>query len=181
MSIETIPVSDIMVRNVKTAEENQSINAIAKVMSENNIGSVVILKSNEVQGLSGIISGIITERDIVRIAGAAQTSSSTTTLLQLTARDIMSKPVVTINAESSIQDAIQSMKLNNIRRLPVVNREGRMVGIIADKDIFRAIINSQSLAASISENVVIEYRPMYERLSEFVLGEMLLPGDSSHN
>ena len=180
MSIETIPVSDIMVRNVKTAEENQSINAIAKVMSENNIGSVVILKSNEVQGLSGIISGIITERDIVRIAGAAQTSSSTT-LLQLTARDIMSKPVVTINAESSIQDAIQSMKLNNIRRLPVVNREGRMVGIIADKDIFRAIINSQSLAASISENVVIEYRPMYERLSEFVLGEMLLPGDSSHN
>jgi len=180
MSIETIPVSDIMVRNVKTAEENQSINAIAKVMSENNIGSVVILKSNEVQGLSGIISGIITERDIVRIAGAAQTSSSTT-LLHLTARDIMSKPVVTINAESSIQDAIQSMKLNNIRRLPVVNREGRMVGIIADKDIFRAIINSQSLVASISENVVIEYRPMYERLSEFVLGEMLLPGDSSHN
>ena len=82
MSIETIPVSDIMVRNVKTAEENQSINAIAKVMSENNIGSVVIVKSNEVEGLSGIVSGIITERDIVRMAGAAQTSSSTT-LLQL--------------------------------------------------------------------------------------------------
>ena len=146
MSIETIPVSDIMVRNVKTAEENQSINAIAKVMSENNIGSVVIVKSNEVEGLSGIVSGIITERDIVRMAGVAQTSSSTTPL-QLTARDIMSKPVVTINAESSIQDAIQSMKLNNIRRLPVVNREGRMVGIIADKDIFRAIINSQSLGS----------------------------------
>ena len=52
------------------------------------------------------------------------------------------------------QDAIQSMKLNNIRRLPVVNREGKMVGIIADKDIFRAIINNQSLVASISENVV---------------------------
>lgn len=173
MSIETIPVSDIMVRNVKTAEENQSINAIAKVMSENNIGSVVIVKSNDVEGLSGII----TERDIVRIAGAAQISS----ILQLIARDIMSKPVITIDFASSIQDAIQSMKLNNIRRLPVVDREGKMVGIIADKDIFRAIINSQSLAASISENVAIEYRPMYERLSEFVLGEMLLPGHSSHN
>ena len=67
-----------MVRNVKTAEENQSIHAIAKVMSENNIGSVVILKSNDVEGLSGII----TERDIVRIAGAAQISSS---ILQLIA------------------------------------------------------------------------------------------------
>ena len=179
MSIETIPVSDIMVRNVKTAEENQSIKAIAKVMSENNIGSVVIVKSNEVEGLSGIISGIITERDIVRMAGLQHIIINNS--FSATALDIMSKPVVTINAESSIQDAIQSMKLNNIRRLPVVNREGKMVGIIADKDIFRAIINNQSLAASISENVVIEYRPMYERLSEFVLGEMLLPGDSSHN
>lgn len=170
MSIESVPVSDIMVRNVKTAEENQSINAIAKVMSDNNIGSVVIVNSNEVGGLSGII----TERDIVRLAGAVQTSS---TLLQLTARDIMSKPVITINAESSIQDAIQSMKLNNIRRLPVVNREGEMVGIITDKDIFRAIINNQSLVASISENVTIEYRPVYERFSEFMMGEMLLPRD----
>jgi CBS domain-containing protein len=174
MSIESVPVSNIMVRNVKTAEENQSINAIAKVMSENNIGSVVIVKSNEVGGLSGII----TERDIVRLAGAVQTSSST--LLQLTARDIMSKPVITINAESSIQDAIQSMKLNNIRRLPVVNREGEMVGIITDKDIFRAIINNQSLVASIRENVTIEYRPVYERFSEFMMGEMLLPRDSGN-
>ena len=174
MSIEAVQVSDIMVRNVKTAEENQSINAIAKVMSGNNIGSVVIVKNSE----AGVLAGIITERDIVRIAGAAQTSS--TTLLQLIARDIMSKPVITINAESSIHDAIQSMKLNNIRRLPVVNREGRMVGIITDKDIFRAIINNQSLIASISENVTIEYRPMYERLSEFMVGKILLPGGSSN-
>ena len=175
MSIESVPVSDIMIRNVRTAKENQSINAIAKMMSDNNIGSVVIVKSNDIEGLSGII----TERDIVRIAGATQTSSSST-LLQLLARDIMSKPVITINPESSIQDAIQSMKLNNIRRLPVANREGKMVGIITDKDIFRAIINSQSLVASITENVTIEYRPIYERLSEFMMGEMLLPGGSSN-
>jgi CBS domain-containing protein len=174
MSIESVPVSNIMIRNVKTAEENQSINAIAKVMSENNVGSVVIVKSNDAEDLSGII----TERDIVRIAGAAQTLSST--LLQLYARDIMSKPVITIDAASSIQDAIQSMKLNNIRRLPVVDREGKMVGIITDKDIFRAIINSQSLVASISENITVEYRPLYERLSEFMMGEMLLPGGSSN-
>jgi CBS domain-containing protein len=174
MSIESVPVSNIMIRNVKTAEENHSINAIAKVMSENNVGSVVIVRSNDAEDLSGII----TERDIVRIAGAAQTLSST--LLQLYARDIMSKPVITIDAASSIQDAIQSMKLNNIRRLPVVDREGKMVGIITDKDIFRAIINSQSLVASISENITVEYRPMYERLSELMMGEMLLPGGSSN-
>jgi|SRR5215217_6911051 len=177
MSIESVPVSNIMARDVKTAEANQSINAIAKVMSDNNIGSVVIVKSDDVEGLSGII----TERDIVRIAAAAAHNSSLSSTLQLLARDIMSKPVITIDAGSSIQDAIQNMKLNNIRRLPVVDREGKMVGIITDKDMFRAIISSQSLVASISENVAIEYRPMYERLSEFIMGEMLLPGRSNPN
>jgi CBS domain-containing protein len=158
------------------AKENQSINAIAKVMSDNNIGSVVIVKSDD--DLEGL-GGIITERDIVRITAAAQTSSSST--FQLLARDIMSKPIITIDATSSIQDAIQSMKLNNIRRLPVVDRERKMVGIIADKDTFRAIINSQSMVASISENVTIEYRAIYERLSEFMMGEMLLPRGSNPN
>ena len=174
--MESVAVSNIMVRDVKTAKENQRINAIAKVMSDNNIGSVVIVKSDE--SLEGL-GGIITERDIVRIAAATETSSSSTS--QLLARDIMSKPVVTIDATSSIQDAIQSMKLNNIRRLPVVDRKRKMVGIIADKDIFRAIINSQSMVASISENVTIEYRPIYERLSEFMMGEMLLPRGSNPN
>src|SRR5215212_3872847 len=175
MSIESVAVSNIMVRDVKTAEENQGVNRIAKVMSDNNIGSVVIVKSDDLEGLEGII----TERDIVRIAAATETSSSSTS--QLLARDIMSKPVVTIDATSSIQDAIQSMKLNNIRRLPVVDRKRKMVGIIADKDIFRAIINNQSLVASISENVTVEYRPIYERLSEFMMGEMLLPRGSNPN
>ena len=175
MSMESVAVSNIMVRDVKIAKENQSINAIAKVMSDNNIGSVVIVKSDDDLEELG---GIITERDIVRITAAAQTSSST---FQLLASDIMSKPIITIDATSSIQDAIQSMKLNNIRRLPVVDRERKMVGIIADKDIFRAIINSQSMVASISENVTIEYRPIYERLSEFMMGEMLLPRGSNPN
>src|SRR5215213_378093 len=170
MSMESVAVSNIMVRDIKIAKENQSINAIAKVMSDNNIGSVVIVKSDDDLELGGII----TERDIVRITAAAQTSSST---FQLLARDIMSKPIITIDATN----AIQSMKLNNIRRLPVVDRERKMVGIIADKDIFRAIINSQSMVASISENVTIEYRPIYERLSEFMMGEMLLPRGSNPN
>ena len=179
MSMESVAVSNIMVRDVKTAKENQSINAIAKVMSDNNIGSVVIVKSDDDLEELG---GIITERDIVRITAAAQTSSQTSSsTFQLLARDIMSKPIITIDATSSIQDAIQSMKLNNIRRLPVVDRERKMVGIIADKDIFRAIINSQSMVASISENVTIEYRPIYERLSEFMMGEMLLPRGSNPN
>ena len=171
MSIESVTVESIMTKDVKIANERQSVMAITHIMSKNNIGSVVIITEAENTPV-----GIVTERDIVHIACTIEAL-----MLHLLAHEIMSKPVITIDVRSSIQDAIQSMKLNNIRRLPVVNKEGKMVGIITDKDIFRAIINSQSLVASITENVTIEYRPMYERLSEFMIGEMLLPEGSNPN
>ena len=171
MSIESVTVESIMTKNVKTANEGQSVNAVASIMSENNIGSVVITERENIP------VGIITERDIVRISGTTEIF-----MLQLLAHDIMSKPVITINARSSIKDAIQTMQLKNIRRLPVINSEKRMmVGIVTDSDIFRAIMKSQYLLTTVSESIVIEqYKPVYERLSEFMLGEMLLPTTGSN-
>lgn len=167
MSIETISVSNVMVRDVKTVNESQTVKAVAKIMTENNIGSVVIVKNVDAHRPVGII----TERDIVRIAGAEQALT-----LHMAAREIMSKPVITINAASSIKDALQQMELKNIRRLPVVDKEKKMVGIITDKDIFRALMKSQSLVASFCESLLVEYKPVYERLGEFMLGEMPIPG-----
>lgn len=167
MSIESITVSNVMVGNVKTAKESQTVKAVAKIMADNNIGSVVIVKNTDANNPVGII----TERDIVRIAGAEKTLT-----LQMAARDVMSKPVITIDAMSSIRDALQAMELNNIRRLPVVDKEKNMIGIVTDKDIFRALMKSQSLVASFCESLLVEYKPVYERLSEFVLGETPMPG-----
>jgi CBS domain-containing protein len=169
MSIEAVSVESIMTRGVKCVNERQSVKAVASIMSTNNIGSVIVTENEDVP------VGIITETDIVRVAGLTEA------FMLLLAVDIMSKPVVTINAGSSIQDAIHTMKLKNVRRLPVLDRRAKLVGIITDKDIFRAIINSQSLASSITESVTIEYRPIYERLSEFMIGDMFLPRGSNAN
>ncbi|MEW6604720.1 MAG: CBS domain-containing protein [Thermoproteota archaeon] len=166
MSIESVTISSVMVRNVKTAKEGQTVKAVAKMMADNNIGSVVIVKSND----STNPVGIITERDIVRIVGQ-QVST-----LQVPARDVMSKPIITIDEASSLKDAIQEMELYNIRRLPVVDKEKKMVGIVTDKDIFKAIMKSQTLVASFCESLTVEYKPVYEKLSEFMLGEMPMPG-----
>jgi CBS domain-containing protein len=75
------------------------------------------------------------------------------------------------------------MQLNNIKRLPVINSEkGIMVGIVTESDIYRAIMKSQSLLTTVSESIVIEqYKPVYERFSEFMLGEMLLPTTTESN
>jgi CBS domain-containing protein len=89
MSIESIPVSSFMTRNVKTETEDQTIQAVCKIMNENNIGSVIVIKS--IDGNNQAV-GIITERDVVRILGLLQTS-----LLQIPLRELMSKPLVTLN------------------------------------------------------------------------------------
>jgi CBS domain-containing protein len=170
MSIEAVSVESIMTRGVKCVNERQSVKAVASIMSTNNIGSVIVTENEDVP------VGIITETDIVRIAGITEAF-----LPHLLAIDIMSKPVIPIYVGSSIQDAIQTMKLNNVRRLPVLDRRAKMVGIITDKDIFRAIINSQSLVSSIIESATIEHRPIYQRLSEFMIGEMVLPQGSNAN
>ena len=112
-------------------------------MNQNNIGSVVITKTE-----NNFPLGIIPERDIVSVAG-------TTEILmpELLARDIMSKPVITISARSSIRDAIQTMHSKNIRQLRVFDNEKTMtIGMVTDKDIFRAIIKNQSMIASVSES-----------------------------
>lgn len=170
MSIEAVSVESIMTRGVKCVNERQSVKAVASIMSTNNIGSVIVTENEDVP------VGIITETDIVRIAGLTEAF-----LPHLLAIDIMSKPVIPIYVGSSIQDAIQTMKLNNVRRLPVLDRRAKMVGIITDKDIFRAIINSQSLVSSIIESATIEHRPIYQRLSEFMIREMVLPQGSNAN
>jgi CBS domain-containing protein len=79
MGIESIPVSSFMTRNVITETEDQNMQAVCKIMNENNIGSVIIVKSSIASTLKKGNSnnnkeavGIITERDIVRLMGLLQ-------------------------------------------------------------------------------------------------------------
>jgi CBS domain-containing protein len=154
-SIETTSVSNFMIRDIKTEKEDQNVITACRIMYENNIGCVVIL------GKDGATSekptGIVTERDVVRLLGTLNPA-----LLQTPIRDVMSKPLITISIQSSIIDAIQTMHQKNIRRLVVVERE-KMVGIITDKDIFRAIMNNQELIPGLLGNkLLIEHKTIYD-------------------
>jgi CBS domain-containing protein len=163
MSIESISVSSIMTKEVKTAREDQTIRAVAEMMARFNIGCIVIVNSK------GIASGIMTERDIVKLVGEPKVSFAAPV------SSVMKKPIITADAKMSLRDALQTMQAKNIRRLPVVEND-RMVGIVTDKDIFRAILKSEALIASvISDSVLVEYRPIYERLSDFMLSEIYPP------
>ncbi|HEX5891474.1 MAG TPA: CBS domain-containing protein [Nitrososphaeraceae archaeon] len=167
MSIESIPVSSFMTRNVKTETEDQNIQAVCKIMNENNIGSVIVIKS--IDGNNQAV-GIITERDVVRILGLLQTS-----LLQVPLRELMSKPLVTLRPNNSIKDAIQTMQLNNIRRIPIVDKEN-LEGIITDKDIFKAIMNNQiPINDLVSNNVLTgQSSVVFDQYREYLFSDNFL-------
>jgi CBS domain-containing protein len=161
-SIETISVSSFMTRDVKTEKEDQNVLTACRIMHENNIGCVIIVKKDDKP------IGIITERDVVRLLGSLNPS-----LLQTPLRDIMSKPVITIPINSSVRDAIQTMQQKNIRRLVISDGE-RMVGIITDKDIFRAIMNNQDLIPSLlDDNLLIEHKTVYDQFGKYWFGDIL--------
>jgi len=153
-----------MTRDVKTEKEDQNVLTACKIMHENNIGCIVIVKSDK----NTKPVGIITEREIVRMLGSLKPS-----LLQTPLRDIMSKPLVNVSINSSVRDAIQTMQQKNIRRL-IVSDGDEMVGIITDKDIFKTIMNNQELIPILlDDKLLVEHKTVYDQFSQYWFSNIL--------
>jgi len=93
----------------------------AKLMAEKNIESIVISWGNEAVG-------IVTEKDIVRRV-VGESLPYTTKILE-----VMSKPVITINVDDSVEDAVRLMGIHGVKRLPVEDK-GMIIGIITASDL----------------------------------------------
>lgn len=116
-------VSDVM-NKVVAVEESITLSDAAKIMSDRNIGCVVVLKGDD-------IKGIVTDRDILKNIGKSSQKIST----------IMTRDVITIDENESIDNAAIIMSENNIRKLPVIGNN-KLIGIITATDIIR---NSESI------------------------------------
>jgi CBS domain-containing protein len=165
MSLESIPVSSFMTRNVKMETENQNIQAVCEAMNETNIGSIIIVAlSNSIKPV-----GIITERDIVRIVGKLDPA-----LLHTPIRDLMSKPLITLSPESTIRDALLTMQQKNIRRIPIVDKE-TVVGIITDKDLFQAILKNDISLDNLSGDAATSegHKLVFEQCRDYFIDDML--------
>jgi CBS domain-containing protein len=127
MGIEEIDgivlVRDIMTSPVVTAKKGDTIEKIAKIMEEIDIGSVIVVddKDNPL--------GIVTERDIVKRVVSKNILPS-----KFKVEDAMSAPLVTISAEASVSEAARVMSRLKIRRLGVFYK-GRLEGVVSSKNI----------------------------------------------
>jgi signal-transduction protein with cAMP-binding, CBS, and nucleotidyltransferase domain len=173
MTVESTQVLSFMTANVKTAMENQPIREVCKMMYQNKNGSMLILKKNAIDDDKSDDKkpiGIVTERDIVRLMGSSDMS-----LDNVPVGELMSVPLITINPNNSIKDAIEIMQQKDIRRLPVVDNKGKMVGIITDKDVFRAMLKNQTLVTSFlgDDQLLVDQQLIYAKFSDYWFNDIL--------
>ena len=135
-------VKDIMSTDCVTVTEQETIHNIALKMKQNDIGFVPVVRGKK-------LVGVVTDRDLV-LRGYAEKRPDTATADQVITRDI-----ITISPNTTVDEAAKMMAKNKIRRLPVVEN-GDLVGVVAlaDLAVREIFVNEAGQALSeISENV----------------------------
>lgn len=122
-------VKEIMTKDPAFCTPETGLQTAAKMMCDGNYGELPVLEDR--QALKPV--GVITDRDIVCRAVAQNKETSA-----LSVSDCMSSPAVTVTPDTDIEDCYELMSERQIRRLPVVDKNGRCVGIVAQADIARS-------------------------------------------
>lgn len=116
-------VNEIMTEFIKTIPAGSTVMEAAKIMTELGIGSIVVVQNNKPIGM-------LTERDIVMKVVSLDLNPS-----QVFVEKIMSHPIITIEPNKIIDEAALVMSVYKIRRLVVVERDGKLLGILTVTDI----------------------------------------------
>ena len=117
-------VREIMSTEAKCCSPTASLIEVARLMVEEDCGEIPVCDE------SGKPVGVLTDRDIVCRLVAKGKEPTT-----LSARDAMSSPVVTVTPDTSLEDCARLMEQYKVRRLPVVDEQGRCVGMVAQADL----------------------------------------------
>jgi CBS domain-containing protein len=139
------PVKDVMTRNVITIKKDADLHEAARVLSENRIsGMPVVDDSNQV-------IGVISEVDVLTLAGLKEEHTFKDIVRSILGepvharkggnrvKDVMSFPPITSKADDSVAEVAKILDEKRIKRLPVVDDQGKLIGIISRADIVRAI------------------------------------------
>lgn len=117
-------VADLMVRDVKFCSPETNLAAATELMWRNDLGSLPVVDS------AGKLVGIITDRDICIAAGTRNWSAS-----DLAVGDVATKTVLTCAPNDDVHEALNTMRQQRIRRVPVVAPEGKLEGIVCLNDV----------------------------------------------
>ncbi|WP_136592539.1 CBS domain-containing protein [Salinigranum halophilum] len=130
-------LKDVAIRGVETAGPDASVAVLVNTMDEKGVGSVVITEANRVVG-------IVTDRDI------ALTMARESDPTALTAADVMTAEPLTMPSSAGLLELTERMDVEGVRRVPIVDDNGIIVGIVTLDDLVRLLsVELDHLAAII--------------------------------
>lgn len=127
-----------MTSDVMTIDEDTSMMKASQIMKENNVRRLPVMQK-------GKLVGMVTDRDIKEASPSKATTLDVHELYyllsELKVKDIMTKHIVTIGPEETVEKAAVKMLEHHISGLPVVNDKGKLVGVITQGDVFKVLVS----------------------------------------
>ncbi len=117
-----------MIRKIEVVAPDDSVLSAIELMVEHDQGSVIVIDENDK------VIGIFTERDVLRHYLTNQSK-----FLHLKVSEVMSSPVQTVPETMKVSEALGIMNKKNVRRLPVVDKSGKMIGFVSWKELFTKV------------------------------------------
>jgi CBS domain-containing protein len=118
-------IRDLMTENPCAVDAEKSVAYAAKMMRDEDVGLAPIVEGNK-------LIGTLTDRDVaIRVVAEGKDPEQTTV------REVASTNVVTIDPQQDLDEALRLMAKHQVRRLPVVEEDGRLVGVVAQADVAR--------------------------------------------
>jgi CBS domain-containing protein len=134
-----VPLREVMKRNPAMIDIESNVAKAAKLMCQEEVGSVIILRHN-------LPLGIVTEEDINCKVVAKDLKPS-----KVQVNDIMSTPLITVSADKTVGDAARMMVKHKVRRLPVVDEDNKVIGILTVRDLLTVANELNELLSDLIE------------------------------
>ena len=134
--------SEVMTNNPVCCLPNDTVANVAELMNSGNIGSIPVIENEQTKKLIGIV----TDRDLtLKIVAKGLDAKSTKV------ETVMTRKVVTCRADDDLQKALDAMAENQLRRIPVVDADNKIMGIIAQADVATRIDQPEKTAEMVKE------------------------------
>jgi CBS domain-containing protein len=132
--------NEVMTKNPVCCLPSDTVSTVAGLMKSKDIGPIPIIDNEQTKKLVGIL----TDRDLaVKIVADGRNPKSTK------AEEVMTREVVTCHAEDDLQNALDAMSGHKLRRIPVIDNNSRIVGIIAQADVATRVDEPEETAAMV--------------------------------
>jgi CBS domain-containing protein len=125
-------IRDLMTTNPRSVESGSTVVEAARLMRDEDAGLIPVCEGEK-------LVGTVTDRDIaIRVVAEGREPES------ITVGEIASRELVTIDPQQELDEALRLMARHQVRRLPVVEEDGKLVGIVAQADIARNASDAQT-------------------------------------